>query len=599
MTKETAAQRAQRERSAELALERALAVERSTLPPPDAEVGGSRSPVRAADRRPGAGRLAKRDDALRRLDAGGLFALRDEDPASTDGRAIEGIAVPYGVPTRPGATSELGPGIREQFARGSFRQALEALEGRPVPIVDAHDGTVVGVATELEDREEGLWFRGRLLAAQAARDFAERVGAGINGLSVEFAFGETRRRARDLVEHVNVAALGSIAASYRPAYAGAVASVRDAVGGSPVTVCNACGAELEAGVAHVCPNLAPLPAAGPSTAEVGAIARAAATDAVRDFAERMSASGGWSRTVDDPLGDLRAYRSLADLIAAAATPGATTEIRAYAARALADQITANNPGVMGGGILGEVRGIIAQARPAVEAFGRDQLTGAGMTLDFPYFAGNLAALVGVQAAQKTEITSVRVDLLAGTEPIATYAGGSDISYQLIRRSSPSYLEAYGRIMLAAYAVVTDNAFVDRLVALATGVQDIAGTWATRTEAQIRAALVGASVKVATATGSPALFILAAADVYEKIGATLTNLNTLELETTPRIILEPNLAAGLAIASNGTAASWHEDGPLQATDEDVAKLGQNKAYWGLGAAGVYLPAGIVVVSDTTP
>jgi len=183
---------------------------------------------------------------------------------------------------------------------------------------------------------------------------------------------------------------------------------------------------------------------------------------------------------------VRAFRSLGELVQAIAREDVQSlELRDVYARALADQITTNNPGVMTPGVIGEVKGIIAASRPGVDAFGRESLGESGMSVDWPYFAGNLAALVGVQAAQKTEITSVRVDLLKGTTPLATYAGGSDVSLQLVARSRPSYLEAYARIMLAAYAVVTDKAFVDAVEAAATGTLTI--DFATADADAIRAA----------------------------------------------------------------------------------------------------------------
>ena len=40
--------------------------------------------------------------------------------------------------------------------------------------------------------------------------------------------------------------------------------------------------------------------------------------------------------------------------------------------------------------------------------------------------------------------SVKVKILKGSQPIDTYAGGTDVSYQLIRRSRPPYREAYLR-----------------------------------------------------------------------------------------------------------------------------------------------------------
>jgi hypothetical protein len=260
------------------------------------------------------------------------------------------------------------------------------------------------------------------------------------------------------------------------------------------------------------------------------------------------------------------------------------------------------------GVVGEVRGVIAAVRPGVSAFGREALDGAGMTVDWPYFAGNLSALVAAQATQKSEITSVRVDILKGTTPLATYAGGSDISYQLIRRSNPSYLDAYGRIMLAAYAVVTDKAFVDAVEAAATGTGVV--DFATATPEVIRKALFAASVKVQQATGAPASFVLASAEAFGAIGGALNpsgvqagqageaNARTLAptLAGLP-VIYDPNVNAGTALISNSQAAAWHEDGPFQVTDEDVAKLGRNVAYWGMGATAVYVPAGIVKTSAT--
>jgi hypothetical protein len=61
-----------------------------------------------------------------------------------------------------------------------------------------------------------------------------------------------------------------------------------------------------------------------------------------------------------------------------------------------------------------------------------------------------------------------------------------------------------------------------------------------------------------------------------------------------IYYSPNVAAGKMLVSNRLAAAWHEDGPFQASEEDVAKLGTNVAFYGMGAASVYIPAGVVVV-----
>jgi hypothetical protein len=52
----------------------------------------------------------------------------------------------------------------------------------------------------------------------------------------------------------------------------------------------------------------------------------------------------------------------------------------------------------------------------------------------------------------------------------------------------------------------------------------------------------------------------------------------------------------AIVSNGAAAKWIEDGPRLATAENVGQLGRDVAIYGYAASGVYLPAGVVRVTD---
>jgi len=139
-----------------------------------------------------------------------------------------------------------------------------------------------------------------------------------------------------------------------------------------------------------------------------------------------------------------------------------------ATRAIANQLIADSPGVHTPGVQGEVRGIVAPRRPAVTAWGTSDPGGSGLTVSWPYTAVDIKTLVGVQSAEKAEILSLKVPILRGTATLASYAGGSDLSYQAIKRSDPSYVEAYTRIMLGAWAYTTDNAFVDAVAAAATG-----------------------------------------------------------------------------------------------------------------------------------
>ena len=256
----------------------------------------------------------------------------------------------------------------------------------------------------------------------------------------------------------------------------------------------------------------------------------------------------------------------------------------------------------------EVAGILAAPRPAVQALGGPASLGpSGMELDWPYLdpALNLDTIVAKQAAEKTQIASVKVKILKGSQPIDTYAGGSDVSYQLIRRSSPSYREAYLRILAIAYARCTEAAFEAQLLAVAGSSLVLT---ATSTADQVRAFLFAASSIVADNTGSPATVDLVSSAEFARLGGLAglypTAYGTQNVPGTAQastlainvsglpIIRAPFLPGNTHLVTNEAGASWHEDGPFPISAEDVAKLGQNVAIWGMGTGATTAPKAIV-------
>lgn len=520
-------------------------------------------------------------DAYARRALGGAVVQSDQ-PEEGGGRRVEGLAVPWGAEAT--GTPEYGE-LAETFHRDAFAGVIAA--GRRVPLLDRHDGQVVGMA-ELFAADDGLRFRGQLLAEDPAADaYARRVAAGADGVSIEFRPGRVRRTSRGVV-HLAVDRLAAIAGAYAPALVGAqVALRRDHGMTTPRTDQDQ---DQEEDAQEAPPAI--------TEAQVESIATRVASRQAADL-RRLFAEGGVTHQAS-----ALTFRSLAEAWREVDAHRMDEAHRNLYARALADIITTDAPGVMSAGVQGQVRGIIDPGRPGITSFGREGLSEGGMSVDWPYFSGTLAGLVGKQATEKSEIVSAKVPISKGTAPLATYAGGADISYQLLRRSSPSYLEAWSRIMLAAYAMVTDAEFVNAVELAATGVQAL--TWGTATEAQVRAAIFAASVKVQDATGRPAEFVLAAADTFGAIGGALVPVNPTNANGTANaanlapvlsglpVRYDANVDAGTAIVSNGLAAAWHEDGPFQASEEDVAKLGRNVAYWGMAAPAVYLPAGVVIV-----
>jgi HK97 family phage prohead protease len=496
----------------------------------------------------------------------GAVVIRDEG----DGRSMEGTAIVYGE--KSGNTAEYGS-TPEQFAPGAFRDALE--DAKPAPFFNRHGGEMIGAVT-FEDTPEALRYRGRLFDTPGALAYREQVRAGIDGASIEFAPGIVQQ-AKDRVLHRQVKRIVAIAGTHIPAYRSSSVAVREQ---------------------DMIETTEEAPRRTDEELEVRfrAIAGEQVTALRRELAENTltrTQEAEADRTV-------LAARNVAELWHLVDTD---RRLRDVYSRALADQITTNNPGVMVAGGLGAVKGIIEQRRPAINAWGREALSGAGMSVDWPYFNGDLSTIVGVQAAQKTEITSVRVDLLKGTAAIGTYAGGSDLSLQLLRRSDPSYLDAYMRILAAAYAVVTEAAFVNAVEGTA-GTTLTTITWASATEPQILAALATASSSILTKTGAPAEFGIAAPDVFLALLSTVKPVNPTNAIGTGtaagtlapvisgiRIYQSAAVNAGQMLVSNESTAGWHEDGPFQIDDDDVAKLGRNYAIWGLGATAVYQPSAI--------
>jgi phage head maturation protease len=487
-------------------------------------------------------------------------------------RLIELRIAPFGV---VGQTTE-GPEIILPGAFAGVDPSRVTIEA------GAHGGPLVGRGLELTERDDAAYMLARIARTAAGDELLTLAREGVlRDASIAFVPDPKRTRRRKGVTVREGIDLRRVAVLERGAYPGAeVIAVR-----TEGTRMGDMDTTAELGL--------PTP-----TAEL--VTRPELADALMELRRSMAEQ---AVTREDAFTAVRAWRSFGDALTAAID---SAEAAAILGRALADEITGENPGVVPPAWLTDVKGIIAQTRPAVNAFGTIS-PGTGMGVDFPYFDGDLAALVGKQATQKTEITSVKVSIKKGSATLDTYAGGSDIALQLIRRSSPSYLEAYGRIMAAAWALVTDKAAV---TAIETAAPDatIVIPWATATKPEdMRAAAFELSLAVQEATGSPASFLLASTSAFLNMGKLLqpapyspTNASGLatartlavELSGLP-VIHDANVAAGTVIASNGLAGAWAEDGPSWVSALDVAKLGEDRAIWSLGGFVPYLPAGIVV------
>jgi hypothetical protein len=536
--------------------------------------------------------------------------------------------VPWNTPAR--VTDDGRTFYTESWSPGSL------IPDDRVPLFDGHvpagggpgqlnpDRQLIGRANGFEERADGLYATLTLMNTPEGRrayEAARVMGYVDVSLEADVPLGASGTVARTAAAPAPLTGVAVVLPPGRGAYRGALATAARAdTPEDPDADPDAEGDDAD-------------DPADPTPGEDATAGRAAGVaEIVRRELARYGGAPAQRRTpAGGPLGR---YSSFGELVEAARSrrADANAEIsQAFAAayrgwadrrrlgnlvgRALLDQITTDNPGVMPPTWLSEVFGIVDEGRPGITAFGGPRSAGSsGMDIYWPYYAGDLHTIVGEQTAEKTAITSVKVSFLRGQATLRTFAGGSDVSFQLQRRSSPSYMALYDRILQMAYGVTTEHEFDEVLVAAGTAGPPY--DMGTDTDGSgLRAVLFEASAAVKRATGRPATAALASPTVYAALGgqawlqapqygtqnvAGTSSASTLSINVSGLEITEAHgLANNVLIVSNDQGAAWFEDGPFVVTAEDVEKLGTNVAIWGMGEAGVFLPAAVVKIAVTLP
>lgn len=532
-------------------------------------------------------------------------------------------------------TANTQEGVTERFSRGAFA----SVDPSTVTIeAQRHGGPIVGIGESIEERDDGAYLWARISQTRDGDDLLtlvrDKVLRAASIVFRPFARG-SRQLADGVIERTRVE-LARVAVLDRGAYkSAAVVAVRQAqeVPMTDEPVAETATEPITEPAAEPEPTPTPEP-----LMERADTQEAPVTAAAVPAPEPVDLSPLMSR-VEGLAGDIAGLSQRVTILAETqATPSLTVPelysiptfadylqrsdddisdgrglpdpdgLRAWLAREIADQVTTNNAGVVPPAWIMDVKGIVNLGRPAIAAFGGPQpLPPTGMTVEWPY-VGSSNTIIGVQSSQKAEVTSARVDIAKGSANIGTYAGASDVAYQLLRRSSPSYRAAYDRIMLAYWAGVVDAAFCTAL--LTAGTAATLGWDADTTGQTLKEALFAASVQVETATGAPAEFALCATDVFQNL-AKLTAIvpptptgnpsnamgtahaRTLEVNVSGLPLIHARgLTTGNVIVSNRLAAQWQEDGPFSAAAETPTKLGQDIAWYSFGATTAFVPAGIV-------
>lgn len=513
----------------------------------------------------------------------GLDLIVREDAQDGYITTLYGRAIPYGqTATINGASFGIPGRISESFEREAFNP--KDVIGKP--LAWRHDEPI-GVITAAHNEPDGLYVTAGILDTAAGRDADTLLRSGaVKGLSPGFLSPKALiDKAKRAVKHVT-AELIELSLTHQPAYAAAgVSAFREETAMTDtITV----------------PETADVPVEDIQARE----ALASVQNDLADLRASIHAAGG------DPVHPLAQYRNTKEYLVAAIH--GDVETRTLNVSALSEQT-----GMIPPTWLKDVKGVLDRGRPCINALGGPMSAGsAGIDVKWPIFGGDLSAIVATVAADGTEANSADIDITVGTASLALYASANRLTYQVIERADPSYVDAWYRIMVGAFGTETDYAFQTAMFAndtIATGVDyDFS---ADTTGANFLAAVWTAMIDCQRATGQPADAVFVSSAVYKKIGdpawtsfqsanypvqnvagtfnGQTLGVNIFGVPVVPAYNFATDESQD-AVVTNRAALGWVEDGPRFASADQPGNVSRDIAIYGYAVATPFIPAGIVSI-----
>lgn len=496
------------------------------------------------------------------------FEIRTTD---MEKREVSGMAVPYND------TIDIGGGWSERFESGAVN--LDA----DVKLFRDHK-EIIGKVTELRDEEDGLWITAKVSDTALGNETLELVKDGaIRSFSVGFVPVTDEKLNKTIIrKKVDLKEVSLVAF---PAYtAASVTEVREEV-------------KEEIKMENTTPDYD------------------AAIAEVRDHAVALERRLDVLSTPSVATASAPQFRSYGEFVkgVAAGKDEAIELYRAFEGAAdgsvLADSILKN------AWVSDTVR-ILNAGRPTFTTFSSSALPADGMTIEYPVLDTNTSA-IAEQAAEADELAFGKITLTSATAPVKTYGGYTDMSRQVIERSSINYVDAAFRAMVAKYASVT-NAVV-RAKLIAEGANFNAATVAAWSADAMLEALADSATKVNNDTGLPLQFILASSDVFKSLaklvdgadrpilsntGATVNTFGSINpVGLTANIlglpvVVDPSLAAGSMYVGNSAAVTTYESAgaPFRLNDEDITNLTNKFSVYGYLATAAQDPKALVKVAN---
>lgn len=489
------------------------------------------------------------------------FEIRATD---TEKREVSGIAVPYND------TIDIGGGWSERFEKGAVDLNAD------VKLFRDHED-IIGVVTQMEESDEGLIIRAKISETVLGNETLNLVKDGaIRSFSVGFIPVTDETKGKTIIrKKVNLKEVSLVAF---PAYDKAeVLSVREETN------------QEEISMENTTPDYT------------------SAIEEVRNHAEQLERRLDVIASEKTVSTAAPKFRSFGEYVKAVAS-GDVEAHREYTGPTTADTIMKN-------AWVTDVIQVLNAGRPTWSALSSAALPADGNNVEYPVRVTN-AADVDLQAAEGDALAYGAIEITSATSPIKTYGGYTNMSRQLVERSSVNYVDAAFRAMVAKYAAVT-NAAARTHITTATGFNT--SSVAAWDADAILEMLADSAVKVNGDTGKALEFILASADVFKALAATVDGSNRPLLANTGAtvntfgainpvgltgnilglpIVVDPSLAGGSLFVGNSTAVTTFESAgaPLRLTDSDITNLTNSMSVYGYAAIASLDPKAMVKVAN---
>lgn len=489
------------------------------------------------------------------------FEIRETNQET---REVSGIAVPYDN------TIDIGGGWSERFEKGAVDLNAD------VKLFRDHKD-IIGLVTEMKDSDEGLSIRAKISETSLGNETLALVKDGaIRSFSVGFIPVIDEKKDKTIIrKKVNLKEISLVAF---PAYENAsVTEVREENNQEEISMENQ------------------------TVDYTNAIAE------VRNHAEELERRLDVIASEKVSTSAQPQFRSYGEYVKAVAS-GDVDAHRDYTGPTTSDTIMKNT-------WVTDVIQVLNAGRPTWAALSSASLPADGNNVEYPVRVTN-GTDVTEQAAQGDELAYGSIEITSATSPIKTYGGYTNMSRQLVERSSVAYVDAAFRAMVAKYAAVT-NAAARSVLGTATGFNT--SNLSAFDADHILEVLADCAIKVNGDTGKALEFILCSADVFKSVakvtdgsnrpllsnaGATVNTFGSINpVGLTGSIlglplVMDPSLAAGSLFVGNSSAVTTFESAgaPFQLTDSDITNLTNTMSVYGYAAIASLDPKAMVKVAN---